>query len=266
MGGFTSDNQNFAIVEMYNTTSNSWRTDIASLPVRLHHSSSVSFQNKIYVVGGYMGGYSTPSDRLYIYDPITNNWTQSDSMPTPRGSPNANIVNGKLYVIGGDLNDRSLSVVESYNPIANRWITHTPMPTSRHHAASAVVGGQIYVIGGRLDSSYEGTDIVEKYDPVLDKWATDLEPMPSKRSGIAAASINGSIFVLGGERRQGTFDNNERYDPDINTWTIETPMPTARHGLGVTSIDDKIYAIGGGPNPGLSTSWENEIFDLNISD
>ena len=72
--------------------------------------------------------------------------------------------------------------------------------------------------------------------------------------------------VLGGERRQGTFDNNERYDPDINTWTIETPMPTARHGLGVTSIDDKIYAIGGGPNPGLSTSWENEIFDLNISD
>jgi Kelch motif protein len=122
------------------------------------------------------------------------------------------------------------------------------------------------VIGGRLDSSYEGTDIVEKYDPVLDKWATDLEPMPSKRSGIAAASINGSIFVLGGERRQGTFDNNERYDPDTNTWTIETPMPTARHGLGVISIDDKIYAIGGGPNPGLSTSWENEIFDLNISD
>lgn len=89
-----------------------------------------------------MGGYSTPSDRLYIYDPITNNWTQSDSMPTPRGSPNANIVNGKLYVIGGDLNDRSLGVVESYNPIANRWITHTPMPTSRHHAASAVVGGK----------------------------------------------------------------------------------------------------------------------------
>jgi hypothetical protein len=38
------------------------------------------------------------------------------------------------------------------------------MPTSRHHAASVVVDGEIYVIGGRLDSSYEGTDIVEKYD------------------------------------------------------------------------------------------------------
>jgi N-acetylneuraminic acid mutarotase len=91
------------------------------------------------------------------------------------------------------------------------------MPTSRHHAASVVVGGEIYVIGGKLDCSYEGTDIVKKYDPVLDKWTIDFEPMPSKRSEIAATSINGSIYVLGGERRQGTFDNNERYDPINNT-------------------------------------------------
>ena len=49
-----------------------------------------------------------------------------------RGSPNANIVNGKLYVVGGDMNDRSPNVVESYDPIANRWTTHTPMSTSRH--------------------------------------------------------------------------------------------------------------------------------------
>jgi hypothetical protein len=117
-----------------------------------------------------------------------------------------------------------------------------------------------------LDSSYEGMDIVEKYNPVSDEWTTDLEPMPSKRSGIAVGTINGSIYVLGGERRQGTFDNNERYDPVNNSWIIETSMPTARHGLGVTFIDDKIYAIGSSLDPGLSVSWENEIFDLNISD
>jgi N-acetylneuraminic acid mutarotase len=262
IGGFTSDDKNPAIVEMYNATSDSWRTDIAPLPVPLHHASSVSFQNKIYVVGGYMGN-STPSDRLYIYDPTKNIWTQSNSMPTPRGSPNANIVNGMLYVVGGDMNDRSLNVVESYNSVANRWATHTPMPTSRHHAASAVVDGNIYVIGGRLTNSLVNTDLVEKYDPVLDKWATDLEPMPLKRSGIAATSIDGAIYVLGGERRQGTFDNTERFDPINNTWTIESPMPTARHGLGVTASDNKIFVIGGGPHPGLTVSAENEIYKVN---
>lgn len=115
----------------------------------------------------------------------------------------------------------------------------TDTPTSI--PASAVVCGKIYVIGGRLDSSYEGTDIVEKYDPVSDEWTTNLEPMPSKRSGIVATSIDGSIYVLGGERCQGTFDNNERYNPANNIWTVEAPMPTARHGLGVVSIDDNIY-------------------------
>ena len=84
ISGFTSNDRNSDIVEMYNVASNSWRTDITPLPVPLHHASSVSFQNKIYIAGGYMGD-STPSDRLYIYDPTTNLWTQRNSMPTPRG-------------------------------------------------------------------------------------------------------------------------------------------------------------------------------------
>ena len=40
------------------------------------------------------------------------------------------------------------------------------MPTSRHQATSAVADDKIYVIGGGLDSSYEGMDIIEKYNPV----------------------------------------------------------------------------------------------------
>jgi len=49
--------------------------------------------------------------------------------------------------------------------------------------------------------------------------------MPSKRSGIAATSVNGSIYVLGGEQNQGTFNNNERYDPATDTWTKNCQCP-----------------------------------------
>gem|GEM_PF-1726641 len=108
-------------------------------------------------------------------------------------------------------------------------------------------------------TAHEGTDIIERYDPVLDKWVTDLKPIPSKRSGIGATSVDGSIYILGGERRRGTFDNNKRFNPITNTWTIEAAMPTARHGLGVASIDGKICLIGGEPNPGSTVSWKNEI-------
>lgn len=262
MGGFTSDGKITDIVEMYNSTDNTWVQNIKSLPLPLHHASVDIYGGQIYVIGGYTGNW-IPSNNLFIYDPATNNWTLGNPMPTPRGSSNANFVNGILYVIGGDSYDHSHVVVEGYDPIANEWMTLSSMPTARHHAGSAVVDGNIYVIGGRLTGSLINVDINEKYNPVLDEWTTDLEPMPSKRSGIAATSVNGSIYVLGGEQNRGTFDSNERYDSDTDTWTEELPMPTARHGLGVASYDGKIYAIGGGPHPGLTVSDQNEIYYLN---
>ncbi|MDQ3854200.1 MAG: kelch repeat-containing protein, partial [Thermoproteota archaeon] len=85
------------------------------------------------------------------------------------------------------------------------------------------------------------------------------------RSGIAATSpVNGSsIYVFGGEEPSKTFNNNEKYDVESNTWTSEPPMPTARHGLAVVyAEDDRIYVIGGGPQPGLSVSSANEIFHV----
>jgi N-acetylneuraminic acid mutarotase len=262
MGGFTFDGKITDIVEMYNSTDNTWAQNINSLPLPLQHASSGIYGGKIYVIGGYTGNW-IPTNSLSIYDPATDNWTLGNPMPTPRGSPNANFVNGILYVIGGDSYEHSHVVVEGYDPITNEWMTLSSMPTARHHAASAVVDGNIYVVGGRLTGSLINVDVNEKYDPVLDQWTTDLEPMPSKRSGNAATSVNGSIYVLGGEQNQGTFDNNERYDPATDTWSKELPMPTARHGLGVASYDDKIYAIGGGPHTGLTVSNKNEIYYLN---
>ena len=41
-------------------------------------------------------------------------------------------------------------------------------------------------------------------------------------------------------------------------------MPTSRHGLAAVSIGNKIFVIGGGPEPGLSVSNVNEIYDDSI--
>lgn len=265
LGGFTSDSEITDIVEMFNVTSNSWNKDIDPLPIPLHHAVANPYQNKIFVIGGYTGDW-IPSNKLFIYDPITNSWTEGNPMPTPRGSPNANFVNGTLYVIGGDLDDNAISVVEKYDVDAGQWTASlAPMPTPRHHAASAVVDGNIYVMGGRISGEMINVDLIEKYDPLLDKWSIDLKPMPSKRSGVVATSLNESIYALGGEQIQGTFNEVERYDPHTDKWSIELPMPTARHGLGVASYDGKIFTIGGGTHPGMTFSPVNEIYKPNNS-
>jgi N-acetylneuraminic acid mutarotase len=84
--------------------------------------------------------------------------------------------------------------------------------------------------------------------------------MPSKRGGLASAAVNDTIYVFGGEEPSGTFNNNEKYDPRIDTWTSAQPMPTARHGFAAAAVDYKIYVIGGGPEPGGSQTNLNEIF------
>ncbi len=261
IGGFNSEGKPTDIVEAYNTKNDTWMTNVKSLPIPLHHAASaVSDQGKIYVAGGYFGEWEA-SDKLFIYDPTDNDWIEGNPMPTARGSPNANFVNGTLYVIGGDNND-PVNTNESYDPKNNLWMSKSPMPTSRHHAASATVNNSIYVIGGRITGSLDNVDIVEKYNPSADKWTSDLEPMPTKRSGIASSSINDFIYVFGGEQNNGTFNNNERYDATKDSWTHQYPMPTSRHGLGVSAYDGQIFVIGGGPQPGLTVTDANEIFHV----
>jgi N-acetylneuraminic acid mutarotase len=267
IGGFDEFGQVTDTVEVYNIANNTWSTAAAPLPEPLHHTAAASYNGKIYVVGGYTAPWS-PINNLFIYDPVQNNWQEGRTMPTARGALNVNFVNGTLYAIGGS-SDRPLDSNEAYDPSSDTWTSKALMPTARHHAGSAVVDGKIFVIGGRISGSLENVSVNEAYDPEQDRWITDLEAMPSERSGIAAAAVIGSpanssnIYVFGGEEPSRTFNNNERYDVNTNTWTSEPPMPTARHGLAAVVIEeDKIYVIGGGPQPGLSVSSANEIFHV----
>jgi hypothetical protein len=68
------------------------------------------------------------------------------------------------------------------------------------------------------------------------------------------------VYVFGGEGADGTFRENEAYDPVRDAWLAMAPMPTARHGLGSAVIDGRIHVISGGPTPGGSFSNLNEVY------
>ena len=116
------------------------------------------------------------------------------------------------------------------------------MPTARDFLAAAVVDGKIYVLGGMTGVP---TNVVERYDPVTDTWAT-MAPMPTGRYDLTAQSVNGKIYAIGGTSNAFVVTNIvEQCDPVTNTWTTKTPMPTARGRLAAAVVDNKIYALGG---------------------
>ena len=260
VGGFDVSGDASDVVEVYNVKNNSWKS-IAPLPQALHHSAVTSYDGKIYVVGGFFSREWIPTNQLFIYDPIKNQWTEGKSMPTPRGALNALFVKGTLYAVGGQDEARILNINEAYDPLTDTWISKAPMLTGRHHAASTTVDNKIYVTGGRTagSSPIVNVNVNEMYDTETEKW-TAVGLMPSKRSGIAAAAINNSFFVFGGEDITRTYGNNEKYDTEDGKWTSQEPMPTPRHGLAAVSVNNRIFVIGGGPEPGLSVSGVNEIY------
>jgi N-acetylneuraminic acid mutarotase len=176
-------------------------------------------------------------------------WTQKADMPTARALPGSAVVDGKIYVIGGQSSLGSIAVVEEYDPAADTWTTRADMPTARDGVRAAAVDGTIYAIGGW--SGPAGPELstfstVEAYDPATDTWTTKAD-MPTARGGSAIAVVDGQIYVIGGMFGPPTEVSSavEAYDPATDTWTKKTDMPTARYVFAACIVDRRIYVPGG---------------------
>jgi hypothetical protein len=72
--------------------------------------------------------------------------------------------------------------------------------------------------------------------------------LSTARSGITSQFLNGLIHVLGGESGEGTFVENEGYNPEIKKWKTFSPMPSGLHGLASVFLKGKIHTLNGGPH------------------
>src|SRR6266436_355481 len=153
-----------------------------------------------------------------------------------------------------------------YNINTNSWSTGAvaPLP-ARADAASGDTthGGFLYVIGG--GNSGVALSDLQRYDPVLDAWAT-LTSMNTARAGAAAAVIDDGIFVIGG--RQSTsgpcsggpyLTTVEKYDIDTDTWSAVAQLPSARSDLAAVAHGGKIYVFGGCSSTGVTN--EVDMYD-----
>ena len=79
--------------------------------------------------------YYVALDTVEVYDPATDSWTIKQHLNTPRGFPAVAAVNGKIYAIGGQKQNRGvIDTVEEFDPAANSWTTKPsvmPHPRTR---------------------------------------------------------------------------------------------------------------------------------------
>jgi N-acetylneuraminic acid mutarotase len=145
--------------EMYDPATNTW-TDRSPMPTSRDHAFSGVVNNKIYVIGGRIGAGNIPAttniDIVEEYDPATNLWGSiKDRMPTPRSGGGAATYNGKIYVGGGELQNRQLAAafraLEAYDPVNNTWEILPSMPSSRHGNAMGFIANKLHVVSGKQE-------------------------------------------------------------------------------------------------------------------
>jgi N-acetylneuraminic acid mutarotase len=103
----------------------------------------------IFAIGGRSNlKYKQNTSVVEAYDPITGQWQYRASLPAARSGIAAGVINGHIYVLGGESGEGTFDANEKYIPEENRWIRMAPMPTARHGLGVAVVGKRLYAVSG----------------------------------------------------------------------------------------------------------------------
>jgi streptogramin lyase len=175
------------------------------------------------------------------------NWSEKTSMPVPVGAFGYAVVDGNIYIIGGDSSGSSMNTVQRYNPATDTWELDTnhggtlaPLPAPRALLYCGVIDSKVHAIGGWENGAYKADHFI--YDPYSNSWSNGPS-IPQYPIGQFAASVNNKIYVFGGW--WGTYKNYVFEYSEGTGWSAKSSMPTARNHGTTAVYDGKIYVIGG---------------------
>jgi len=198
-------------VEVYDPVTNIW-TYLANMnEERRDHTATLLENGKVLVSGGEtcegLGVCKRNNDRnptrlSELYDPATDSWSESSSMPT-RISDHASVLlnDGRVLITGGiDIAGYTSFSTQIYDSEKDSWSSARDMPTPRYlHAAVTLQDGMVLVVGG--SSACKDGVVVnpeEVYDPFMDTWNSAGYMGASRRLHTVVLLRDGSVLVAGG--------------------------------------------------------------------
>lgn len=172
----------------------------------------------------------------------TPRWTTRAPLSTPRSRAAAAVIDGRLYVVGGESNLGDLDDHEVYDPLGDVWQRLPSRPVAARGAAAAPLDEQLYVAGGCAGDA--ALDRVDRFDPASWTWAT-VAPLPAPRCALALVGHGRRLYALGGWDGRNAVATVFLYDPDRDVWENGPPLPEPRADLAAVVLRDRLFVIGG---------------------
>jgi N-acetylneuraminic acid mutarotase len=179
---------------MYDPANDSW-SERASIPLGVAGYASCVVDGKIYVIGGaynYVRGFTSYTDRVQVYDPETDGWSEGKPLPNAMAWMAASATVGvqvpkRIYVVGGvaegDSGKFTVGWMQIYDLQAGErvWSRGSAMPAVRSGLVLVNVDDAFYAIGGEDANG----------NPVTANWAytPDYSPTPQSPAAVVAVAL-----------------------------------------------------------------------------
>jgi N-acetylneuraminic acid mutarotase/regulation of enolase protein 1 (concanavalin A-like superfamily) len=255
------------------TDSSVW-SDGAVAPMFRWEAQSFTYNNELYVFGGFNDEQLGESSEADVYNPATDTWQVLTQIPVD-GLTHAGtaVVGDTVYFAGGDIGRfmygspmTATSEVLTYNLATNTWGSITSLPAPVAAGGLVSINNMLYFYGG-----LNPTDTAD----LSNTWAFDLNnpsagwvaqaPMPNARNHIGYAAINGIAYAVGGQHLYDESGGNvaevDAYDPVANQWTAVASLPMTWSSVHTTTmaVNGKIVILGGQTNGGYDGIYLNNI-------
>jgi N-acetylneuraminic acid mutarotase len=251
-------------VEEFDPKTNTWK-QLTAVPMNFHHFQALAFENEIYVIGAFTGGYphEKPIENFLIFNPKTNTWREGPKIPADRlrGSVGVFSRNEKIYLLCGIIDGHwngHVAWFDEYNPKTGKWSVLPDAPRPRDHHSATLVGDQVYLAGGRTSHAAIGKVLdltigeVDYYDFKTKTWNTVSSPLPTQRAGTSTIASGSKLVVMNGESASQipAYNEVEVLDTETGTWSKLPNLNQGRHGTGAVFYKGKIYVTAGSANRG----------------
>jgi len=254
-----------ALHQVYDVLSDTWTT-AADLPLAVGWAMPALHEGRIYLFGGGCheeGVGLTATDKAWVYDPASDQWSEIRPLPEPRMNGCAVSIGDFIYIAMGyhrrggrdeDVREEYVTTYR-YDPESDTYARVSDSPHTGCYIAAGEYGGRLYAVVGTYHEATAMQDRVPaegalEYDPREDVWTYIDVPRVLRRVFYAtqcSASVmhDGRLHVVGGVSERGRTGVTSHFDVRARRFVRGPDLPEGRCcGGGVVS--DGVLIIAGG--------------------
>ena len=289
IGGYTTAHTNAILYAQVTGAGalGAWTTNATTFTNARSSHTAVTYDNKLYILGGYGTGPVEYNDVQYATFNASGGvgtFTAATGFATGRDDHTSAVVGKYIYVIGGWNGTTNYADVQfaEINPAGGliggksscpgggtltggTWCTTSSLQIARHGQTGYGLKGCLYVVGGGIAGN--GLTAGAEYacsnaDGTLQAWNTTTAPSAIARNNASGVVYMDNLYLLGGES-SGQPAFADTYFAPINhggdglpqSFSLSGSFGTARYGHTAAVYNGYLYVLGGRN----TTTWYNSV-------